>query len=360
MKSTDLASSLSEYAISISPKNLSNEVIQEAKRKFIDTIGCAIGAFDAKPVKISKKVAERVSSNYSATIFGTNIKTSVDLATFVNGAMIRYLDYNDTYLSKDPGHPSDNLSAVIAVGEAEESTGLDIITAAVVAYEIQCRLCDALAIRVKGWDHVTYGGVSSSLAVAKLMGLSIEKTAHALSLSLIASIAMRQTRSGQISMWKACAFSNAARNAVFACMLAKEGMTGPAPIFEGEEGFFKLVSGPISMNIEEFGGRGGKFKILETSIKYYPSEYHSQSAVEAAIELHKMLKGRFEEIDEVLIETFEASYKIIGSGKEKWEPKSRETADHSLPYCVSVALMDGTLNLDSFKEEKLRDPKLLS
>ncbi|MCS7116491.1 MAG: MmgE/PrpD family protein, partial [Nitrososphaerales archaeon] len=278
MATIDLATKLSEYALSLTHKDIPNVVIHEAKRRFIDTLGCAIGAFDAEPVKISKKVAERVNSSYSATIFGTSVKTSVDLATFVNGAMIRYLDYNDTYLSRDPGHPSDNLSAVIAVGEAEEATGLDIITAAIVAYEIQCRLCDALAIRVKGWDHVTYGGVSSSLAAAKLMNLSVEEAAHALSLSLIASIAMRQTRCGQISMWKACAFSNAARNAVFACMLAREGMTGPAPIFEGEEGFFRLVSGPVSIDVEGFGGRGGNFKILETSIKYYPSEYHSQSA----------------------------------------------------------------------------------
>ena len=182
-----------------------------------------------------------MSSKPGATLLGGG-ESSIEWATFVNGLLIRFLDFNDTYLSKEPAHPSDNWAPVLAVGEAFGRSGRDILAAGVLGYEIQCRLCDACSLRKQGVDHVTYGAISSAVAASKLMGLDAMKTVHAIGLAAVCNIALRQTRSGELSMWKGCAFANAARNGVFAATLAAAGMTGPAPIFEGDLGFMKLVT----------------------------------------------------------------------------------------------------------------------
>ncbi len=249
-----LAEELSEYALSIRYRDLGDEVVLEAKKRVIDSIGCALGAFRELPVRAARKTVMDDHPGKASTILGTRVKTSPDMATFVNGAMVRYFDFNDTYLSKEPGHPSDNISACLATAEKEGSNGRDLLTSIAIAYEIQCRLCDAADIRHRGWDHVCYGLVSAALASGWLMGLSRERLTHAVNVSLNSHIAMRQVRAGELSAWKGCSFANAARNAVFSAMLARNGMTGPAPIFEGEMGFFKQVSGPFGLETEKFGG----------------------------------------------------------------------------------------------------------
>ena len=153
-------------------------------------------------------------------------------------------------------------------------------------------------------------------------------------------------------MWKGCAFANAARNGIFASLLAREGITGPTSIFEGEKGFQKIVSGKLQTNPNRWTG----FKILETSIKYYSAEYHSQAAIDAALELRKKIS--LELIREIKVSTFKVAVQIIGGEPEKWAPRSRETADHSLPYMVAVALLDGELGPNQFTEEKIQDPQL--
>lgn len=230
-----------------------------------------------------------------------------------------------------------------------------MIEAIVLGYEIQCRLCDAAALRPRGWDHVTYGAFSSALVAAKLWRLTEAKTIHAVGLAGTPNQALRQTRVGEISMWKAAAFANAARNGLFAVELARLGMTGPAPIFEGEKGFMRIVSGafdlpPLSPS--------GPFMIMETYIKYFPVEYHAQSAVQAALRLRERMKGGADSIDAITIRTPDVSYEIIGRDPEKWHPKTRETADHSLPYCVAVALIDGEVGMRQFAARRLVDPKL--
>jgi 2-methylcitrate dehydratase len=291
-------------------------------------------------------------------VIGTDRRSAPELAAFANGVQFRYLDYNDTYLSKEPAHPSDNLAAVLAAAEPAKSAGRDIITAAVLAYEIQCRLCDAASIRARGWDHVTYGSFSTSLAAGKLLGLDAQQLTHAQGLAGVPNNAMRQTRVGMLSHWKGCAFANASRNGVFAALLASYGMTGPSDVFEGEMGFFSQVSGPFQIGI--MGGAGQPFMIERTYIKFYPAEYHSQSAIEAALALRPQIPGGADAIERITIETFNAAVEIIGGEPEKWRPTTRETADHSLPYCVAVALVDGKVTLDSFDDAHLRDENLLS
>lgn len=360
-----LAERLAKYTRALTYEDLPQEAVHEAKRRIIDSIGCVYGAWHADAAEIVRRAGRLVESSYGATLIGTFHKASPDWAAFVNGLMIRYLDFNDTYLSKEPAHPSDNIAAVLAVAEAEGSTGKDIILATVLAYEIQCRLCDAASLRSRGWDHVNYGLFSAAAAAGQLMRLSPEAVRHAMSIAGVSGLAMRQTRVGELSMWKGCAFANSSRHAAFAAWLAKEGLTGPSEIFEGKMGFMNQVSGDFELGA--LGGENGEgFMINRTYIKYFPVEYHAQSAVWAALELRDAIGGEpgahdvdLSVIDAIDIDTFEASYSIIGSEPEKWKPQSRETADHSLPYIVGVALEDGVVNMDSFDEVRYTEPKVL-
>lgn len=350
-----LAERLARFSRELSYRRLPPEVVHEVKRRLIDTLGCAFGGWESAPAKIARKLARSVRFRSGATLLGEAHRTAEDLAAFCNGTAVRYLDYNDTYLSKEPAHPSDNIPAALAAAEAAGRGGKSLIEAIVLGYEIQCRLCDAAALRPKGWDHVTYGAFSTALAAAKLWRLTEERTIHAIGLAGTPNQALRQTRVGEISMWKAAAFANAARNGLFAVELARLGMTGPAPIFEGEKGFMRIVSGEFDLPPLH---PAGPFKVMETYIKYFPVEYHAQSAVQAALLLRERMEGRIDSIDAITIRTPDVSYEIIGRDPEKWHPKTRETADHSLPYCVAAALMDGEVGLRQFGPRRLTDPKL--
>ncbi len=354
-----LANRLGVYAANLTFDRLDSKTVHEVRRRLIDTFACALGAYQAGAANVARAICRRVTSDPAATYLGGAKKTLPALAAFCNGILFHYLDFNDTYLSLEPAHPSDNLAAVLAAGEAAGRSGREIITAAVVAYEIQCRFCDAASIRKHGWDHVTYGAFSTSAAAAKLLGLDAGRITQALNLAGTPNVTLRQTRAGELSEWKGCAFANASRNGVFAAMLAAEGLTGPAPIFEGEMGFFKQVSGPFELT--KLGGEkhgDDDFMIKKTSIKFWPAEYHSQSAIHAALELRPKI-GEVSQVKSLDIYSFDAAVDIIGKDPEKWRPKTRETADHSLPYCTAVALADGDVTLDSFSEQRLCDERLL-
>jgi 2-methylcitrate dehydratase len=360
--SRTLAERLAVFSVGLKFEDLPAPVVHEVKRRVIDSMGCALGAWNSEPCVIARQVASTFSAKHGATLLGTKHQTPPDWAAFANGCLVRYFDYNDTYLSKEPAHPSDNIPAALAVAEAGNANGRELITAIALAYEVQCRLCDAASIRARGWDHVTYGAFSSALAAARLMGLDAEHTRHAVGIAGVASAALRQSRVGELSHWKGCAFANAARHGVYAALLARAGMTGPAPIFEGEKGFEKLVSGPLSdlkLPGADSGLPKGDFMILKTHIKFWPAEYHSQSAIEAALKLRTQI-GSVADIESVLVESHDAAVDIIGSEPEKWRPTSRETADHSLPYIVAATLTDGEVTEKQFAPERFTDPQLLA
>ena len=358
-----LANHFANYACSLGFEDLSPEVVHEVKRRMIDSLGCALGAWNEEPCAIARNVASDFSARNGATIIGTSHKSPPDWAALASGCCIRYFDYNDTYLSKEPAHPSDNIAAALAVAENVGANGRELITAIALAYEVQCRLCDAASIRARGWDHVTYGAFSTALACARLMKLDPEKTRHAVNIAGVACAAMRQARVGELSHWKGVAFANTARHGVYSALLARAGMTGPAPIFEGQMGFEKQLGVSLGKISEKFSvpfpkmDHGPASMILNTSIKYWPAEYHSQSAIEAALLLRKEITD-LAQMKSVTIESHDAAVDIIGSELEKWKPETRETADHSLPYITAIALIDGEVTSKQFERERFADPKV--
>jgi 2-methylcitrate dehydratase len=357
-----LAEKLARWARRLDYADLTQDAIHETKRRFIDSLATSLGAYRSKPAAIARAAAMSVAQGKGGSVVvGTRHRTTPDLAAFANGAHIRYLDYNDTYLSKEPAHPSDNIAATLAVAQSANRSGKDLILATIIAYEIQCRLCDAASLRANGWDHVTYGAFSASLAAGKLWNLDVEQLVHAQGLAGVCNIATRQTRTGQISMWKACAFSNAARNAVFAANLARLGFTGPHEIFEGPRGVFRMLTGR-KFDVK-LGSRRGGYMINRTYIKYWPAEYHAQSAIDAARQIRRdfMEAGyTWKDVKRIEMESFEAAVSIIGSEPEKWRPTSRETADHSMGYMTVAALIDGDVTRETFSPRKFKSPRYLA
>src|SRR5918999_1181968 len=240
---TNLVHQLSRYAAGLQYNALPPEVVTQAKRLIVDTVGCALGGYWSEPARIARDLAATVRSSEPATMIGSGERTSVDFATFANGIMIRFLDFNDGYTSTgESGHPSDSIAAVLSTAELRRRDGKETIAATALAYEVFCRICDEVDLKPLGYDHVTVGGMASTAAAAKLFGLAPGGIAQAFNLGIAPNIALYQTRIGAVSMWKGCAYANASRNAVFATMLAARGMSGPSPIFEGVGGYFKAVA----------------------------------------------------------------------------------------------------------------------
>lgn len=326
---------------------LAPAVVHETKRHLIDTIASALGAYDEPVSVMARAVAGRYRSDDMARIWGTGMVATPEMAAFANGVMTRSLDISDTYLGRSRGHPSDMVPGLVAVAESMHADGKSLINAIVLAYDVYCSFCKSVDINSGGWDQPVYTVMGCALGAAKLMGLGADETGHALSLALTPNLALAQTRRGSLSSWKGCAGANASRNAVFAAVLAKEGFTGPGEIFEGSGGFWDAV-GRSDWPLPDTP------MIVETRTKFLPVCYHGQSAVFAAMELRNEMD--VQQIEEIRVDGYQVAVFMMGNDASRWAPTTRETADHSLPYCVAIALLDGRLVRDSFADERLRDP----
>src|SRR5262245_10285921 len=345
---------LAEFVAGLTIDQLPKSAIHETKRRLIDSIGCAIGGYPSDPASIARNMAAEHSGQPSARVLGSGTATSMEMAAFANAVMVRYLDCNDTYVSKGSGHPSDMISACLAVADARHASGRDTLLAITAAYEVFTALADVVALRGRGWDQGVFVVLGSAAGAAKLLGLTAEQTANALAIAVSSNIPTRQTRAGELSMWKGCATAAAARAGVFSALLAHKGMTGPTAPFEGRHGVWEQVTGPFELG--RLGAHGVPFGITRTNLKFCPSEYHSQAPLWIALELRN--KVRLEDIDSIDVQTYYTAYSEIGSEPEKWNPQTRETADHSLPYLLALGLTEGRVNVDSFSDSRLRDPAL--
>jgi 2-methylcitrate dehydratase len=348
---------LSAYTQGLAYENLPAAVVHQAKRLLLDTLGCALGGFDSEPARIARSLAAATTSTHAATVIGSGERTGVDLATFANGVMIRYLDFNDGYTSNgESGHPSDSMAAALSVADLMHRDGKSLIVAVVAAYEVFCRVCDQADLKPLGFDHVTVGAMASAAAAARLLGLTGARLQHAFNLTIAPNVALYQTRIGNVSMWKGCAYANASRNAVFAALLADRGMTGPAPVFEGLGGYFKAVT-RAAFALGPMGGDDEPYKIMQCLMKRFPLGQYSQTVAEAAIAARAQI-GALEDIAAIEVETLATAIRLMAGDPQKWEPQTRETADHSMPYTVAVALTYGDVADEHFDARHLQDPQL--
>jgi 2-methylcitrate dehydratase len=239
------------------------------------------------------------------------------------------------------------ISGLVAVAELAHADGKALIEAISLAYDVYCSFCAHVDVNAKGWDQPVYNVLGCALGAAKLMALSADETGHAVSLAITPNMALAQARRGALSGWKGCAGANASRNAVFAAMLAKEGFTGPAAAFDGSGGLWEVI-GRTDWPLPD------QPLIGKTHTKSLPVCYHGQSAVLAALDLRRRVNRL--EIEEIKVEAYGTAVFMMGSDASRWAPTTRETADHSFPYCIAIALLDGEVTQNSFAASRLGDP----
>jgi 2-methylcitrate dehydratase len=353
-----VAETLARYAINLKYENLPPEVVRVAKRTILDTIGCAIGGYSAGPSKIANKVAGYVSAKDGATVLCSGIKTSPDLAAFADGVMIRYLDFNDGYITPGTGgHPSDMIAALLPVAEVTGRGGRDLMMATVLTHEVFCKVADVQNTRGLGYDHSTITGLAAVVGAGRLIGLTEPQLVHAIGIFVGGNTAINQGRVGNLSNWKTFASAEACRKAIFAVQLAQAGMTGPDPVFEGRDGFFNVVLRQ-PFQLPKLGGADAPFGIMHAFTKRFALGQYAQTVAQAAVEARQFFKSP-DEIQEVNLRVSHNAIIIMADSPDKWRPQTHETADHSIPYSTAVAMMYGTVTDEYYEDPYLHDAKLL-
>jgi 2-methylcitrate dehydratase len=342
---------LAAFVTRMTYEDMTEEACQQLKIRILDALGCAFGALEGPPIKLLQAQLTDFGGNPLVTLIGGD-KTAPDRAAFYNSALVRYLDYNDSYLAKkETCHPSDNLGAVLAASEYARRSGKDFLTALAVAYQVQCRLSDVAPVRAKGFDHTTQGAYAVAAGVSKALGLDQARTANAIAISGTAYNALRVTRTGRLSNWKGLAYPDTAFGATHASFLAMRGISGPLEVFEGNKGLMDSITGHFTLDWAQENLEA----VRRTSVKKYNAEFHSQSALEGILELRAAHHIRPEEINSISIDIFDVAYHIIGGGEEgdKKQVQTKEEADHSLPYMVAVALLDGEVTPAQYAPERI-------
>lgn len=342
---------LAEFITNVTFKDISGRAVRELKIRVLDAIGCAIGSIGHVLPRSIRSQIEDFGGRHQCTLIGGG-RTAPDRAAFFNSALVRFLDFNDSYLAKgETCHPSDNLGAVLAASEYADADGRDFLTALAVAYQIQCRLSETAPVRDRGFDHVTLGAYSVSGGVAKALQLDSDKTANALAISGAAYNALRVTRTGKLSHWKGLAFANMAFGATHAAFLTMHGITGPLEVFEGTKGFMDSIAGQFSIEWQHENLE----MVTRTVLKKYNAEMHSQSAIECVLQLKRDSGFAAEEIQHIDVGIFDVAHKIIGGGEEgpKTEVLTKEQADHRLPYVIAVAVLDGEVTPAQYTAKRI-------
>ena len=345
------AEELAKFALSSSFEDLSGQAVNQLKIRVLDSLGCAIGALQGQPVKLVRKLGSDFGGLPLCSLIGGG-KSSPDRAAFYNGALVRYLDFNDSFLAKgETCHPSDNIASSLAASEFADASGKEFLVSLAVAYQVQCRLSEVAPVRARGFDHVTQGAYAVAAGVSKALGLDAVETANALAISGASLNSLRVTRTGKLSNWKGLAYpfmSFCTFNAVF---LAREGITGPLEVFEGNKGFMDSVAGHFEID----WSKEKLEAVNRTIIKKYNAEMHSQSAIECILAMRNLDGVRAEDVDSINVGIFDVAYKIIGGGDEgeKKLVRIKEEADHSLPYILSAALIDGAVDPEQYLPQRI-------
>jgi 2-methylcitrate dehydratase len=351
-----MADALARYAVGLKYEDLPEDIVRIAKRTILDTFGCAFGGYTAGPSQIAIKLAGGVNAKRATTVLCKGITTSPDLAAFANGVMIRYLDFNDAFVSftHGAGHPSDTIAALLAAAELGERGGRDLITATVLSYEVFCKIADTFDYLGSGVDHSTITGFAAVVGASSLMGLSREQMVHAIGITVGGNTANRQGRADTLSNWKAFAAADASRKAIFSAQLAQNGMTGPSHVFEGRLGFFNMIGQKPTAPPQ----LGEPYGMRRAFTKRFPLGQFSQTVAQAAVEARQFAKNP-DEITEVNIRVSHSAIKIMADSPDKWRPQTHETADHSIPYAAGLVLMYGKIEPEYYEDPYLHDPHLL-
>ncbi len=371
---------IAEFALSLKYEDIPSPVIETAKKFLFDSIGCAYGGLHTQDVKIIYNIYKNIGGQPQSTIIGIGEKLPAINTALINSLAIRALDYNDIYWREDPSHPSDLIPAALAAAELANTDMKETLTAIVLAYEFEQRLCEFAkpGIRERKWHHATLTQFVSPIVAGRLLGLTVDQLVNAIGISASHNYTVGAPTAGKLTMMKNTVDPMAVQSGVLAALMAKEGYSGTELIFEGKEGFMDTFFGwdvenksarPVKMEGRSQTGDwswapeklteklGESFKIMECGMKAFPTEALTHTHISATLEVIKNNKINIDEIKEIRITTIARAVDILFD-PNKYNPTTRETADHSLPYCIAAAVADGKITTETFSDEKLKDPRI--
>jgi 2-methylcitrate dehydratase len=356
---SSISRQMAEFTQGLRFEDIPSEAIHEAKRFLLDSMGCALAAVGNKDMRAMHRFTERLGGMEEATVIGSGLRTNAPNAALMNCLLVRALDYNDIYWVQDPSHPSDLIGAALAAAEANQKSASEALVAIVIAYELEMRWCHAAepGIREVGWHHATLTQFVSPLVAGRLYGLDLDQLVAAVGISGSSHFTLGGVVAGHLTNMKNTADPLAAQAGVLAAMMAREGYEGPVEVIEGKEGLIEVLSNVEWREDEWFRGLGSEFRITKCSYKAFPTEALTHQPISAALTVCREHEITHEQVAELLVETTTRGADIL-SDPSKYNPETKETADHSLPYVIAAAVVDGNVLPESFSDEKLRDPRI--
>ncbi len=349
---------MARWAAGLEYKHLSQDAIYQAKRFLLDSVGCALGGYQQHDVKIALEVLDKVAGPGPATVIGTGKRIDAVSASLANALMIRCMDYNDIYWKKDPSHPSDIFPAAMAACERAKSDGRELIVGFVLGHEFEMRLCEAAfpGIRERGWHHATLTAFVSPIVAGRNLRLTWEQIQHAIGISASRHCTLGAVTAGKLTMMKNTVDPMATQSGVFAALLAEKGYTGPEHVIDGKEGLVHCFGPEWKLNLLT-DGLGESWRITQCGMKFFPTEALTHAPISAVLDLVKENDLHPDQVAKVQIRSLARAADIL-SDPSKYDPHTKETADHSLPYVIAAALVDRQVTPAQFEMAKIMDPAI--
>jgi 2-methylcitrate dehydratase len=347
---------ISQFAANLKFEDISQEAVYQAKRFLLDSLGCALGGYQQHDVVLALEVLDEIAGRGPCTVIGTGRKVDAVSASLANALMVRCMDYNDIYWKQDPAHPSDIFPAALAGCERAQTDGRELIAGLVLGHEFECRFCEAAfpGIRERGWHHATLTAFVSPIVAGRALGLGWEQIQHAIGISASRQATLGAVTAGKLTMMKNTVDPLATQSGVLAALLAEKGYTGPEHVVDGKEGLTHCFGPEWKLNVLT-DGLGDGWRITQCGMKFFPTEALTHAPISAVLDLVHEHGLRPERVEKVVIRSLARAADIL-SDPSKYDPRSKETADHSLPYVIAAALVDRQVTPAQFKMEKIMDP----
>jgi len=353
-----ITAKMSRWAAGLTYQQLSPEAVYQAKRFLLDSIGCALAGYLQHDVKIALQVLDEIAGRGPATVIGTGKRIDAVSASLANALMIRCMDYNDIYWNQDPSHPSDIFPAALACCERAKSDGRELIVGLVLGHEFEMRFCETAfpGIRERGWHHATLTAFVSPIVAGRALHLGWEQIRHAVGISASRHATLGAVTAGKLTMMKNTVDPMATQSGVLAALMAEKGYTGPEHVVEGKEGLTHCFGPAWKLNLLT-DGLGDLWRITQCGMKAFPTEALTHTPISAVLDIVKSNDLKPEQVEKVRIRSLARAADIL-SDPSKYDPQSKETADHSLPYVIAAALAERQVTPVQFEMRKIMDPTI--
>jgi 2-methylcitrate dehydratase len=354
-----ITAQLARWAAGFGFEQLPETTVHQAKRFLLDSLACALGGRGQPDVQAMEGLLDEVAGPGPCALLGSGKRVDPLSAALGNALLVRVLDYNDIYWQQDPSHPSDLIPAALACCERSGRGGQELAVGIVLGHELEMRLCEAAepGIRERGWHHATLTGFAAPVVAARMLGLDADQIQHAIGISGSRSATLGAVTAGRLTMMKNTVDPLATQSGVLAALLAERGYTGPEHVLEGKEGLVHCL-GPgwrLELLTEDLGRP--PFRIERCGMKAFPTEALTHAPISAVLSLVREYDLQPEQVRSVRVRSLARAADILAD-PSKYDPRSKETADHSLPYCIAVALVDRQVTPRQFAADKIADPRI--